>query len=214
MENSLYLTTQAHGLTGWLLRPICLIILGLIVLTVIFSARHVVRSRRTPGAAKPAGDTGIVDPLIGLPLTVLLLVVFAAGSLQALTWPPEVKLFPLTAGIPGIGLALIALAREGSLFLRTSGEAGGVAGLVKASPAAGEIGTASRFMIWLLGILIATLVFGQQVALPAFIALYLVVWGRYRWWVAALYAGAGWAFLYGMFDRIIHVVWYPSLILD
>ena len=49
-------------------------------------------------------------------------------------------------------------------------------------------------------------------ALPVFIAAYLRVWGRVKWWIALLYAGLGWAFLFIMFDRVIAVMWYPSLL--
>ena len=43
--------------------------------------------------------------------------------------------------------------------------------------------------------------------------LYVMVWGGYRWWLGLLYAAAGFAFLFGMFDRVINVLWYPSLLL-
>jgi hypothetical protein len=48
--------------------------------------------------------------------------------------------------------------------------------------------------------------------LPLFIVLYLVFWGRYSWSFASIYAAGGWLFLYLMFDLLVHVVWYPSLL--
>jgi hypothetical protein len=43
-------------------------------------------------------------------------------------------------------------------------------------------------------------------------ALYLLVWGRYKWWLALGYAAAGLAFMYTLFDQVIAVLWYPSIL--
>jgi hypothetical protein len=53
---------------------------------------------------------------------------------------------------------------------------------------------------------------GQLVALPLFVFAYLLRWGRTRLWVAALYAALAWAFLYIVFDQIVHTFWYNSIL--
>ena len=55
-----------------------------------------------------------------------------------------------------------------------------------------------------------TVVLGQRMALPLFVALYLGDWVRYSWRFAALYAAACWEFLHLLFDQAVHVLWYPS----
>jgi hypothetical protein len=70
-----------------------------------------------------------------------------------------------------------------------------------------------HFFAWLVGILVVTVLLGQHVALPLFIALYLVVWGHYRWPLALAYAAAGLAILVGLFDYLSPTVWYPALLL-
>ncbi len=69
------------------------------------------------------------------------------------------------------------------------------------------------FILWLLLLIGATVVVGQRVALPLFMALYLVFWGKYGWRLAVTYAAVGWLFLQLMFDKVVHVIWYPSLLL-
>ena len=44
-------------------------------------------------------------------------------------------------------------------------------------------------------------------------ALYILMRTDFGWKVALIYAAAGWAFLFFMFDRIINVMWYPSVLL-
>ncbi|MEK9647424.1 MAG: hypothetical protein VW547_17945 [Alphaproteobacteria bacterium] len=46
------------------------------------------------------------------------------------------------------------------------------------------------------------------------IAAYLLLRGGHGWKVALGYAVGSWRFLYLMFDRVIAVVWYPSLLFD
>ena len=41
-----------------------------------------------------------------------------------------------------------------------------------------------NFFAWLAGVVVVTVLLGQHVALPLFIALYLMVWGGYGWLVA------------------------------
>jgi len=57
-----------------------------------------------------------------------------------------------------------------------------------------------------------TLVFGQIAALVLFIALYVWWWGGYGWKVCLGYAATEWLFLYGFYDQVMHIFWYPSLL--
>ena len=68
------------------------------------------------------------------------------------------------------------------------------------------------FLLWIAAIVVATVLFGQLVALPVMMAAYLLLRGGRGWKLALGYGVAGWLFLYLMFDRVIAVVWYPSLV--
>ena len=205
MEEALFITNSAHDGLSWLLRPICLVILGLIALTVAFAVRANSRRKRLPEGVQ-IGETGRTDHVVGLGLLAVFLAVFVYAMVPALGWPRDTGNFPLITVIPAIVLAVVAMAlswRE-LTAIRSAGE--------EAFPAAGDLVKAGHFLLWLLGIVAVTYLAGQLVALPLFMALYILVWGRYKWWLALIYAAGGWAFLYVMFDRVIAVMWYPSIV--
>ena len=54
------------------------------------------------------------------------------------------------------------------------------------------------------------LVIGQKLALPLFIAAYLIRWGHYNWRTALGYAAGGWLVLILFYDRVMDLFWHPS----
>ena len=59
---------------------------------------------------------------------------------------------------------------------------------------------------------ILTVLVGQHVALPLFMCLYLVVWGKYGWGLAIVYAACGLAVLVMLFDWMSPTNWYPAIL--
>ena len=76
------------------------------------------------------------------------------------------------------------------------------------------LGKASVFFVYLLAMLLLSFVVGQLVAISLFIAVYLWRWGDYGWRMSLGYAACGGLFLYGFYDRIMHILWQPSLLDD
>ena len=76
-----------------------------------------------------------------------------------------------------------------------------------------ELTRTFNFFAWLIGIVVVTVLLGQHVALPAFIALYLLVWGGYSWKLALGYAAAGLGLMIMLFDYLSPTLWYPALLL-
>tara|TARA_B100000686_G_scaffold302859_1_gene339235 strand:+ start:172 stop:441 length:270 start_codon:yes stop_codon:yes gene_type:complete len=68
------------------------------------------------------------------------------------------------------------------------------------------------FFTWLGGVGVVTVIAGQLVALPLFMGFYILIWGGYKLPVALIYAGGGLLFLYLMFEKLVAVMWYPSLL--
>ena len=66
------------------------------------------------------------------------------------------------------------------------------------------------FFGYLVAMILMTLLIGQKLALPLFIAVYLLRWGNYSWKVALGYAGGGWLFLVLFYDQIMHLFLYQS----
>jgi hypothetical protein len=146
-----------------------------------------------------------------LVITAGFLLIAVATLAQARAWPFRAALFPL-----GTGLVLLAAAALKLLVdlaaVRRRGSAAATAlkddeaeddaeqdVFVTATRAewASALGWMSSFflMLWLLGAL---------VTIPLFALLYLIAW-RESIVVAGVYALASWLFVYGLFDRLLHV---------
>ena len=145
--------------------------------------------------------------------TLALAVVFAAGVVTAREWPAKTALFPTLIGVAGCVIAVIL-----SLWTGVRGgdekapDATGAADLyLDANLRSGEA-LKRTFIIcaWLVGIFAGTWLLGQLIALPLFVFLYLKV-GSNEGWVVSLFLTAGAiAFLYGVFDQVIHASWYEG----
>ena len=204
MENALFITNSAHDGLAWLARPICLIIGALIVLSIVFAARR--RNTRRQTGTRIVADLGRTDPAMSLVAVGLLLAVSVYGLAPTFAWPADVGRTPMITMTLAIGLAALALWQNAREVRRIRADGGDIC------PVRGELGRVAHLYLWWIGVFAATIVAGQLVALPVFVALYLLVWGRYAWWVALIYAAAAWVFLYVMFDRIVAILWYPSLL--
>ena len=210
LENAFQISMRIHAGPEWLGRPIVLVILALIFVTLFLSARGIARSRAAPDA--PAwGEGAEGSPVISAPFAALMTAVFALAALEALEWPAVVRQFPLTAAVPGVALCFAVLWRETPLLRAAAREAGGLAAAAGAAARDALLGPAARFFGYLAGLVLVAYLFGQMIALPLFIAVYLRRWGGYRWRVSLVYAAGGWAFLYGFYDRVMHVFWHQPL---
>ena len=205
MENALFITSSAHDGLDWLTRPICMLIGVLIVLSIVFGARR--RASRKAGAPQIVADLGRTDPTMSLVAVGLLLAVSVYGLVPTFDWPPDVGRIPMLTFIPAIGLSLLAFRHRARELLRMRADA------LDTFPIRRELRPVADLHLWWLGVLAATIVAGQLVALPLFVALYLVFRGGYAWRIALVFAAGAWTFLYVVFDRFVAAFWYPSLLL-
>lgn len=196
MEDALHITAEGYSWGDLAQRPLSLAILAATLATVAFAAR----GRRRGGAGR-AADGGDGDPATSLAVLAAAAAAFAYSLVPALSWPSDSGRIPVVTAVPGLALCALALLR-GRAALRAGAR----------RPDAPAPGRSALFFAWLAGLCAATALAGQLVALPLFMGLYILVWGGYRWWLGALYAAAGLAFLYVMFDRVVAVIWYPSLL--
>jgi hypothetical protein len=208
MENSLSISLRSYDNFGFLLRPVSLVILFIIVVTVVVSARGQIRRRlsatRRGEKVRDEGEGAFSDPRVAVPVNAAILALFLFAIWEAANWPRSVALLPLVCAVPGALLSAAVLARD---VLLVRERLRGVPGPSIELDARGAL----FFMVWVAGIVAATILAGQLVALPLFMTLYLLFRGDHGWKVALGYGVVGWAFLFFMFDRIINVVWYPSV---
>ena len=143
-----------------------------------------------------------------------LAVMFAAGVVTAREWPLKSSLFPTLIGVAGCVIAAILALWTG---IRGGEEKvpdgpGGAADIfLDVNLRSGEA-LKRTFIIcfWLIGIFVGTWLLGQLIALPLFVFLYLKVGSDEGWFLSLGLTACVIAFLYGVFDQVIHASWYEG----
>ncbi len=216
MENSLQISTQAHQGIGWLTRPIVLIIVAIIGITLLFSSKSVFRPKKKKKTIKEEKKTtgkGIErSPLISLPFSIVLFLLFVWAFFEAQQWPAPVRQFPVAAVVPGACLTLLAIIYDAKGVLQSVQNHGKLRTAWDHISETLLLGRAMIFFGYLLAMIIMMLVIGQKLVIPAFIVIYLIRWGKYSWRIAIGYAIGGWALLVVFYDQILHLFWYQSLL--
>jgi hypothetical protein len=213
MEDNLLLSLQVYEGYTWIYdRPIVLIIIALIVATLATSGLGLLKFR-IKGSEKPA-VVKLLDsnPIFSWPFNLAVLGLFVWSLIEAQQWDYDSRQFPevvATTGILTSGLALLFGARELLARIRDTGTLTG-----EVSRAAGVSGfrRSMCFFGYLLGAVALTFLFGQVIALPVFVAIYLARWGGYNWKVCLGYAACGWVLMYVLYDRIMGIFFQPPLL--
>ena len=169
VENRFLLATNAHGGYCWLTRPLVLIILCLILVTLVLAAPGVVKNTEKTDSEQQYGEGRASNPAISLPFSGIILSIFTVAAVLALEWPPEVRLFPITVAIPGPILAALTIFLDGRTFRETLP---GFSSLGAMLSEASQKAALSKLLLFILilGVMIAVMLFlGQKLALPLFI---------------------------------------------
>lgn len=208
MENNFQLTTQIYGDYEWLYnRPIVVIIELLIVATIVFA----IRGRRPGEETSEAGEGARRNPLISFPLAAGLLAAFAAaygitrGFGQAAT-----AQFPNAILVLALPLTAWVLMRDFAEVRVTAGD--GLANAWRAAAEKADLVPSTRFIGVMLAIVGVTYLAGQLVALPLFVAAYVMAWGGYGWRVACLYAGIVLVVLWAFYGQLMGLLFHPSIL--
>ncbi len=209
MENSFHLSIQIHDGFGWLARPLVLVIMALVVITIVLAARGITRNLKSEESLIQ-GEGSERNPMISVPFSVLLLAVFVAAGAASLQWPNSVRQFPLIASISGAILVLMALLSERRDLAAAIREAGSLGAAWRKAAEMAVVPGALAFFGYLAAMIMIMLVVGQKFALPIFIAAYLIRWGGYGWRLSLGYAAGGWLLLVGFYDRVMHLFWHQS----
>ncbi len=202
MENALFITSNAYDGLSWLGRPICIVIGAMIVLSLVLGTRWTKRRSRDATFVHEAQP---VDPTMSLVAIGLLLAFSIWGLAPTFSWATDVGAVPMITFIPAICLSLAALAFSVRDFrrIRANGE--------DAFPVQRELVQVLHLHLWWFGLVGATMLAGQLVAIPLFVALHVRLVVGYAWWIALLCAAGAWVFLHLLFDRALAIMWYPSM---
>ena len=203
-ENRFQLATLAEGSYAWLSRPIVLVIVCLIVLTILLAARGIVKNRQTKDTQE-AGEGRGFNPVVSLPFSIIVLCVFVGSVYIAADWDIRVSQFPLAVGVPGALLALLAIYIDGKALSRARINASDWLSVLKEASHQAVLPKSMKFISAIIGMILVTLFVGQKIAVPLFIFLYLMLWAKRSVSVSFLYTSLAWFFMVLFYDRIIHM---------
>ncbi|WP_226781378.1 tripartite tricarboxylate transporter permease [Oceaniglobus trochenteri] len=215
IENSFLLSWKIHEGLGWLNRPIVLVLLAIIVLTLGLSIRSGFRmrqSRQDPEAKQSSNLSDAdadADPLLSVAVWLMMFAVFVAAIWISTDWPVLVAAMPMLAAAPALML-LAVMAANGLWQSRPLGPwLSRHAAISTADPINRR---AVAFFAYLGAMLLVAVLVGQKIAIVAFVLAYLVRWGGYRGGRVALYGLACWAVLILFYDRIVHIFWFRPVL--
>lgn len=199
-ENRLFLSTDNYGL-AWLWRPGVLV---LIVLTLIGAFYPLVRARRRR-REKPeevyseGGKTFSWDTLF----TLFIALVFAAAMWTSLSYDFRTGFFPWAIGFPVLGLTIVQLGRDflgkGSKGTRPESEEQSELPIDVVNRRTLSVG------LWVIGYFIAIWMLGFSIGVTLCTFLQLKVGSREKWGISIILTAFTLAFIYGIFDRVLHV---------
>ncbi|MXY60032.1 MAG: tripartite tricarboxylate transporter permease, partial [Chloroflexi bacterium] len=144
----------------------------------------------------------------------LLTVAFAYTLWQTYDWSDEAARLPRVVVIAG--LVLVGVYAVLHLLFPSSGRrqimdigrtVTGDTREVMLRRTAKALGTTGALVaaIWLIGF---------QIALPAYVFLYLLIFGHVRWWIALFWMVAFLVLIYGFFDLVIYIPWIDPVLGD
>ncbi len=208
LERSFQISTRIHEGLGWFSRPIVLVLLLIIIVTIVLGVRGVARQKLTGKA--PAGEASEKNPAISFPISMALFVIFSWAAYTALSWPLPVRQFPLLVSVPGALLSLLVGAQDLKQLLAVKGAAGSWKVTLQQAREDAWLAAGMPFFAYLIGLIVLTLLVGQKLAIPLFIGAYLIRWGAYSKRAALAYSLGAWALLVFFYGEIMSLLFHPS----
>ena len=208
LERSFQISTRIHEGYGWLSRPIVIVLLLVIVVTIFLAVRGVAREKLA--GKLPAGAGSETNPAISLSISLTLCVTFVWAGYTALDWPLPVRQFPLLIAVPASLLSLIIVIRDLVQLIATKKAAGSWKSMLQRAGKDAWLAQALPFFGYVFGMIVVTLFVGQKIAIPLFVGVYLVRWGHYRKRFAVAYSIGAWAILVFFYDQVMSLLFHPS----
>lgn len=126
-----------------------------------------------------------------------LAIVFAVAAYLALAWSEIARLFPLAVAVPGLVLALLAMVLPARTEPAEPDE--------EELPGRELVRRTAITIAWILGLFVAVYLLGFLISIPLGAITYMRIIGRERWRTTLAVAAGCWAFIYALFDRLLHV---------
>lgn len=217
IERYTFISVQRYDWT-WLGNKFVLFMFALSVFGIL---QRVIAGIRRPGNRRLALAWRSPQLSVGSALAFAVLALFVATWFIEAPWPFGARLVPQLVSLLGALFALMLMIAE--IFLaRDTAEAGPVGAgahapldfeLPYAGLSHGQIyRRALAYFLWIYAALLAAYVIGLLPALVLFPFVFMRFHGRERWPTALIMSLGLFAFLWLVFDRIVHEPWPPTLI--
>ncbi len=212
MENNYQLSTQIYGQYAWFFtRPVVVIIELLIVITVVLAIYGIIRPK--PKEESEAGEGAAVNPLISLPVTIGVAAVFAGAFWITQGFEQRATAqFPFAILVVGLPLVIVILLQDFSASVRTVRQAPGFSAAWRSAVRKAELPASFVFLGFIVAMFGLTYIAGQIVALPAFVAAYLMSWGAYHWKIALAYAAVMALLIWAFYGELMGLLMHDSLL--
>jgi hypothetical protein len=190
---------------NWVTRPL---VIAFAVVTIGGVAWPVIRRRAWTGDLK-ASD--YPPSRADVPITVAFLAAGLGVLLEAREWPFRTAIFPLSTGAILVMLSLAKLVTlVGRTFQVRLASPKGSPHMNHVDEVPDVFATASRAewlsaISWMASFFVALWVLGALIAVPLFAVVYLLAVSRSSPVLAGVYALASWAFVYGLFGRLLRL---------
>lgn len=212
IENYLFISVSRYG-GSFLLRPIVLIIMLLVVVSLFFGFRMTAKAgaKKAPVEKQPLRFKFNPAAIF----TLFILSLFVIGIYSAAEWQIQARLFPWVVGIPGLAMCVMQL--FGDFFRRGGASEDDTHGAMdlpvdRSVPVAVVVKRAFNAFGWVLGLFATIWILGFVVAVPLFVFVYLSLQAREKIWISTAYAIGILTLIIGVFHLILSVPWPEGLI--
>ena len=209
-ENKLFLSIGNYGLE-WLLRPGVLLLIALTLAGIFYPMLRARRQKRKrvkgpTSVSESSSHNGIESMRFSWAMffNLFIIIVFICALWQSRYFDFRTGLFPWAVGLPVLGLAIVQFVRD-----LTVGEDKSRDDLL--SPIGPElpIGVVNRrtagIFGWIASYFVGIWLLGFSFGVPLCIFIQLKIGYREKWPLSLILTIFAWAFIYGLFDRVMHV---------
>ena len=146
----------------------------------------------------------------GILFTLFIVCVLIFALQSSLDWPLRASILVLLLGGIGLILALLQLGVDFKAIFHGPAKAEGLSFEVSMPEGGDSRWGALEIWSWLIGLYAAIWLVGFPVAVPLWVCAYSKFYGSY-WITSISLTFVAWAFIYGIFDRALHVPWPDSV---
>ena len=206
-EDYLHKSLGVWGIS-FLIRPIVLVLLIMVILSLGYSIWHAYRERLKRKREKTR-KSGAIFALI-------LLIMFAGSLYMCTEWSIKARLFPLlivTAGICFSGWIMFSeIKPPGPTVAGEKPEEEDRKAKVKPEKQKITLRSELTMILWVIGFLAMVLVLGFWVGIAAFIPLFMPLFGRENWKTSAIFTAGIWLGVYFVFHASMKVSLHGGLL--